>query len=165
MNKTLQKHLPTVAVFGCIAATFFYFTSRYTIAINGAASDCLRASVFLVDKWDQQIRKGDLAAFTMNNENAVHGTGQNWIKKAVATGGMRLNVTENEVVINGKELIKSTLTYSLNYLDLSMKDVPSFVVVPDGEFFMMGETITSYDSRYWGTVKQQDILGKAYALF
>ncbi|WP_449357414.1 S26 family signal peptidase [Alishewanella longhuensis] len=36
--------------------------------------------------------------------------------------------------------------------------------MPASEFFMMGETITSYDSRYWGTVKQEDIIGKAYAI-
>ena len=38
-------------------------------------------------------------------------------------------------------------------------------IVEPGHYFMMGEHFRSYDSRYWGTVHENQIVGRAYPLF
>jgi conjugal transfer pilin signal peptidase TrbI len=148
-----------------VGLSFTYFNMRYSFAFNAADSDCLYASFFLVDKWDKSVSKGELAAFVMNSPNAIHGVGGKWIKKVAATEGMTVHVDQDKTVIAGIEVVDLSLNYSLQYLGMSISDIQTDWLIPAGEFFMMGETISSYDSRYWGTVKQSDIIGKAYAIF
>lgn len=161
------SRLSTQFIVLCLVSglAFSYFNSRYSFAFNAADGDCLLSSFFLVDKWDKSVSKGDLAAFVMNNPNAIHGTGGKWIKKVAASEGMTVHVDQNTTLINANEEVQLSLTYSMQYLGLSIRDIQRDWVIPEGEFFMMGETISSYDSRYWGTVKQSDIIGKAYAIF
>ncbi|WP_240224731.1 signal peptidase I [Rheinheimera hassiensis] len=148
-----------------VGLAFTYFNSRYSFAFNAADSDCLYASFFLIDKWDKSVSKGELAAFVMNSPNAIHGVGGRWIKKVAATEGMSVHVDQDKTVIAGTEVVDLSLSYSFQYLGMSISDIQTDWLIPAGEFFMMGETISSYDSRYWGTVKQSDIIGKAYAIF
>jgi len=38
-------------------------------------------------------------------------------------------------------------------------------VVPPGHLWMMGATADSFDSRYWGFLHEQQVIGRAYALW
>lgn len=142
-----------------------YFHSRYVIAANSAVSNCLQASYFLVDTWDKDVSVNDLAAFVMNIENPVYPVGRKWIKQVVAVDGMTVNVSESSVKFSDGREIKNSMTHTMSFLHLEVSDIKPVVTLTEGQLFMMGDTQTSYDSRYWGPVTQQDILGKAYALF
>jgi len=39
------------------------------------------------------------------------------------------------------------------------------LVVPDDQFWVMGDTRDSFDARYWGLLSMQQVRGRAYALF
>uniref|UniRef100_UPI00373AEBD6 S26 family signal peptidase n=1 Tax=Klebsiella pneumoniae TaxID=573 RepID=UPI00373AEBD6 len=39
------------------------------------------------------------------------------------------------------------------------------ITVPAGHIFVVGQTDYSWDSRFWGTVPETTITGKAYAVF
>jgi hypothetical protein len=76
-SKALLILLLVITLFGV------YFINRYSISVNGAKSDCLNASVFLVDKWDKTVHTGDIVVFRMQIKNSIHPVGTTWAKKVV----------------------------------------------------------------------------------
>lgn len=161
----LKHNLPLLSFMAVLGVYSVYFTDRYVIAANSTVSNCLHAKYFLVDKWDTDVGVGDLAAFKMMTENPLYPIGRKWIKQVVATEGMTVSVGTEQVKISDGRTIKSSMDHTMSYLKLQPSDIKPFVTLGQGQLFMMGDTRTSYDSRYWGPVEQQHILGKAYALF
>jgi conjugal transfer pilin signal peptidase TrbI len=148
-----------------VAAFTLYFMSRYTFAFNGAVSDCLKTKIFLVDTWEKDVTRGDLAAFYMEKPNKLFKTGFKWIKRVAAQEGDVVDVTYDNLIVNGTDKHDINLWYTLSKLDMQMSQITAQVTVDPNNFFMVGETSTSYDSRYWGTVEKQHIIGRAYAIF
>lgn len=143
----------------------FYAHTRYVIASNSTSSNCLQATYFLVDTWDKNVKAGDLAAFTMNIENGLYPAGLKWIKQVVATEGMTVNVNTDVTTISDGRVIKNSMDHTMAYLKISPADIKHTTELADGELFMMGDTQTTFDSRYWGPIQQTDVIGRAYALF
>lgn len=79
------------------------------------------------------------------------------IKRVIGLPGDKIDMISGKVYINDKEIMESYLG--------SVKDEEEIhAVVPDGEYFMMGDNrARSTDSRssIVGTVKKEDIIGKA----
>lgn len=148
-----------------IGVFFIYFCLRYTFAYNGSISDCLNTRFFLVDSWDQDVKRGDLAAFRMEKDNQYFKKGLKWIKMVGAQGGDKVQVTYDDMTVNGNIRYNINLWYTLSKLKMDLSEVtPELTLKPD-ELFMVGETQSSYDSRYWGPIQKQDVIGRAYAIF
>ncbi len=78
------------------------------------------------------------------------------IKRVIGLPGDKIDILEGKVYVNGEELVETYLG--------SVKDEEIHTVVPEGEYFMMGDNrARSTDSRssMVGTVKKEDIIGKA----
>jgi conjugal transfer pilin signal peptidase TrbI len=160
----IKRERPILIVFVLITLFFSLFASRYTFGFNNAKSNCLYTWFFLVDKWDKDIKPGDLAAFYMNKENKFYPAGMAWVKRVVAEGGDHLVIHKDQTIINNTVIVEHSLDYVLVHGEFTMDDVIPEITVPVNEYFLMGETPTTYDSRFWGTVKQKEIIGKAYAI-
>jgi conjugal transfer pilin signal peptidase TrbI len=160
----IKKEKPILIIFLLIAIFFTLFSSRYTFGFNSAKSNCLYTGFFLVDTWDKDIKPGDLAAFYMNKENKFYPVGMQWVKRVTAKGGDHVVIQKDTTTINDTTVIHHSLDYVLQHGEFTMDDVISQITIPDNEFFLMGETPTTFDSRFWGTVKREEIIGKAYAI-
>lgn len=167
----MKKHIPVVIVAGSFILYFFYFSARYTLAYPPGESACLNASFFLVDKWDVDIKQGDLAYFEMNVENQFYPTGLRWIKKVAALPNSTVTVNENNVVVDEVKEFPLNISHIINTLNISGKgigeieDYTRTLQLKNDEVFMIGETINSFDGRFWGPLKKEQIKGKAYAIF
>lgn len=78
------------------------------------------------------------------------------IKRVIGLPGDKIDIVSGKVYVNDEEIIESYLG--------SIKDEEIHAIVPDGEFFMMGDNRSrSTDSRssIVGTVKKEDIIGRA----
>lgn len=78
--------------------------------------------------------------------------------------------TESGSVMNGAEVVKETLTPEHTHEILLDKSKASLnvqtLVVPPGEYFMMGDNRDhSNDSRFWGTVPEKNLKGKAFGIW
>jgi signal peptidase I len=84
----------------------------------------------------------------------------NFIKRVVAVGGDRLSVRDGHVYIDG---IRQRESYIRPDPNCQICDLPNEITVPPGHFFMMGDNRgESADSREWGPVPKDWIIGKAF---
>jgi signal peptidase I len=89
---------------------------------------------------------------------------QNFIKRIVALPGDRLSVRNGHPVVNG--VVKSDESYILPCQGSGACNLPDEITIPADHYFMMGDNRgSSDDSRFWGPVPRDWIIGKAFATY
>ncbi|HVV48790.1 MAG TPA: signal peptidase I [Polyangia bacterium] len=89
---------------------------------------------------------------------------QTFVKRVVAVGGDTLSVRDGHPVVNGVE--KTDEPYIDPCGRASVCDLPKTITIPKGYFFMMGDNRgESDDSRFWGPVPREWIVGEAFATY
>jgi len=110
-----------------------------------------------------------------------------WGKKVLATGGDRIVVEKasgNGIInINGMDRsfpiqgivtvynrdgqrIRSLTVYGRDTFGRPLAMIQATQgVIPEGKYFVVGDTERSYDSRYWGLVDASWVVGRAYPVF
>jgi signal peptidase I len=87
----------------------------------------------------------------------------NFIKRVVAGPGDRVAVRDGHVVLNGK-LQREPFTEPCDGGEGC--DLPREITVPADHYFMMGDNRgSSDDSRFWGPVPREWIIGEAFATY
>jgi signal peptidase I len=107
---------------------------------------------------------GDVVVFRFPKDRSI-----DYIKRVVGTPGDTIEIKNKKVFING-QLMQDTHAHfsSPALLDAQASPRDNFgpILVPEQRIFVMGDNRdNSYDSRFWGFVDQQDILGKAFILY
>jgi signal peptidase I len=116
---------------------------------------------------------------------------QNYVKRVIGVPGDRIHLQNKIVYLNGRPLTNEPYTHHIDpspheYRDNFPKDpeteaglvsdraqkmldehvVAGEVVVPPGNYFAMGDNRdNSLDSRYWGFVPRENIIGKPLLIF
>jgi signal peptidase I len=129
------------------------------------------------------VKRGDIIVFRYPLD-----INQNYVKRAIGVPGDRIHIVNKQVFVNGKaitEPYKVVLSdQSSNYLNNFPQLVPDIqiyprgiqmlqdnvvngeLVVPDGYYFAMGDNRdNSADSRFWGLVPRENIVGKPVIIF
>jgi signal peptidase I len=89
---------------------------------------------------------------------------QNFIKRIVAEPGDRLSISNGHPVVNGVE--KTDEDYILPCRGGNACNLPRTITIPPDHYFMMGDNRgSSDDSRFWGPVPRDWIIGKAFATY
>lgn len=125
--------------------------------------------------------RGDVMVFRFPEEPSV-----NFIKRVIGLPGDHIRYEDKQLYVNGEPVPKQLL-------DVTPEEAPGELlfeeklgehvhglynnprdpgpqvrelVVPEGHYFMMGDNRDhSNDSRYWGFVPQENIVGKAFAVW
>jgi signal peptidase I len=85
---------------------------------------------------------------------------QSFIKRVVGVPGDRIKIVDGHVYRNG---VREKDSYIRPCGDGPVCNFPQTIVVPPGDYFMMGDNRgTSDDSRYWGPVPDRWIIGVAF---
>ncbi|MDK9707040.1 MAG: signal peptidase I [Desulforhopalus sp.] len=108
--------------------------------------------------------RGDVVVFRYPKDKSI-----DYIKRVIGTPGDTVEIRTKKVFVNGEQVddphasISSPAVLSAAS---SPRDNFGPVQVPEGKIFVMGDNRDhSYDSRFWGFVDQDDILGKAFLLY
>ncbi|OGI10943.1 MAG: signal peptidase I [Candidatus Margulisbacteria bacterium GWF2_35_9] len=82
--------------------------------------------------------------------------GERYVKRVIGLPGDVLQLTNGVVYINGEKLVENQ-KQNIDYNDFGP------VKIPEGHYFMMGDNRPrSSDSRVWGIVPENNILGRAW---
>jgi signal peptidase I len=89
---------------------------------------------------------------------------QNFIKRIVAGPGDTLSVKGGHPVVNGVE--KTDEPYIIPCGSAAACNMPKTIKIPPDHYFMMGDNRgASDDSRFWGPVPREWIIGEAFATY
>lgn len=155
-----------VAIVGAlIVFGFNWFHSHYALAWDRQSIRCLDARVLLVDKTKRLPQRDAIVTYVSQQAAPIIANGTVVGKYIRGIPGDTVEVTPDErVLINGKEISKGMPhLYGINAVERT-----KFFgrrVLGDNEYWVMGTERMSFDSRYWGPIGTQQIIGRAYVLF
>jgi signal peptidase I len=87
----------------------------------------------------------------------------NFIKRIVAEPGDELSIHNGHPVVDGVEAKEDFIRPCRH---LNGCNLPHAITIPPGHYFMMGDNRgSSDDSRFWGPVPRDWIIGKAFATY
>lgn len=94
-----------------------------------------------------------------------------YIKRIIGLPGETLEIKKDDigrffVSINGKRLQEEYIFSPTGWTECSETVNCGPIKIPEGEYFMMGDNRgNSQDSRYWGTLKEDRIIGRSALIF
>ncbi len=101
--------------------------------------------------------RGDVIVF-----QAPQNQEYDYIKRIVGLPGDRVKIKNSQVYINGEPLDESYLPGDFTTSGGSFLGEDKEIVIPEGEYLVLGDNRShSSDSREWGDVPVENIIGKA----
>jgi signal peptidase I len=134
----------------------------------------------------RDIRRGDVIIFKFPPDPAIH-----YVKRVVGLPGERLRLVKGQLQVDGRFLDEGYVVHKIGNRDAFRDEFPSapadaspvkadpawaeqlphhvhggWLVVPPGRYFVLGDNRdNSLDSRYWGFVPRESIVGRPLVVF
>ena len=86
-----------------------------------------------------------------------------YIKRLIGIGGDHILIKDGNIYLDGKIVVDPRIAKNYYY---NQGDYGKEIVVPEGGYFFLGDnSISSYDSRFWGIVDERGIVGRAILIW
>lgn len=130
----------------------------------------------------QDVQRGDIIVFRYPMDLS-----QTFVKRVVGLPGDRLRLVDKKLILNGQTVDEPYVIHRTAYIDQYRDNFPgqpntpiperalemlrenvvrSEIVVPPNNYFAMGDNRDqSLDSRYWGFVPRENIIGKPLLIY
>jgi signal peptidase I len=109
-------------------------------------------------------KRGDIIVFIYPEDRS-----KDFIKRLVGLPGDTIEIRDKNILVNGQPWNDTHGVHSDSLIipgSVQPRDNFGPVTVPADSIFAMGDNRDeSYDSRFWGFVKEKDILGKALVIY
>ena len=170
--------IPSTSMVPTLEVGDFILVNKYTYGIR---LPVIRNKIFSIN----EPSRGDVMVFFPPHEKRY------FIKRVVGLPGDRIDYVNNQLLINGKQVDETLLArlpvnrplielYNEKLGEVSHKTrkIIAFsnqnfnnrytkgYTIPEGHYYMMGDNRNnSSDSRVWGPVPEENIVGKAFAIW
>ncbi len=108
-------------------------------------------------------QRGDVVVFVFPNDHK-----KDFIKRLIAIGGETVEIRDQRIYINGKKVsLKNSFGEEIDYYNRGEYGQPNQVIkVPQDSYFVLGDnSASSMDSRYWGFVPKELMIGRAQLIY
>lgn len=140
-------------------------TQRYSIGIDNQKDLCLKGEHrwYLIDHWDRTFDSNDLMAFAGDQRvEPFFRNDQTFIKRVKGLPGETIDQEGDAIRVNQENIGEGFPL--INHPGVTNAIGGASFRLQPMTYWVMGDQPRSFDSRYWGVVYQQQIIGKAYAL-
>lgn len=135
----------------------------YTMPAGSMSPTLQVGDRILADKVIYKISKpqrGDLMVFKYPEDPS-----RNFVKRLIASGGETVEIKGGGVYVNGQQLPAPNPECYYENKGTYPPEGQS-VTVPEGHYYVLGDnSASSHDSRYWGFVPEENVLGKIYKIY
>jgi len=163
--------IKAVLVLGSIFAFYIYVAERYTFGIDSQKERCLNYRYFLIDRWQRptaaELSKDELLAVHLTEKQrpptARWTTDVVMVKRVVASEpGTIASVRRTGISFthDGKTWTHGTALETARRLGHPEEFYERDFVLGVGQFFFMGDNPHTYDSRYYGPLDEEMIVGR-----
>lgn len=136
-------------------------TGAMTPAVSAGDHVIMENITFL----SRKPQRGDVVVFKTDGIASIP-SATLYVKRIAGEPEEHLRISEGELLINGKVVALSNSNGKITYLpppSIQTQPAVTDLHVPENRFFMLGDNSTnSFDSRYWGTVPKENILGRVF---
>lgn len=144
----------------------FLFFQRFTFVFSLNGYGCVEYVFGVLDKSDRSPVVGNLYAFSAPDLRPFFKLGTKMFKYNVAVPGDKVVITEDQkIFVNDKQLEQFGLPYAYTHFSKSPKDFSGKKILGSDEYWFLGTRFDSFDSRYWGSVSKDKVLGRVYPIF
>lgn len=162
----LIDFIETIVIAGAIFVVIYAFLFR-PFQVNGQSmypnyhnSEYILTS--LISLKFSALERGDVIVFQSPTDNE-----KDFIKRVIGLPGEKIGIKDGSVFVNGIKLDE------LSYLETNIKTYGGAflgdgqtTIVPEGNYFMLGDNRGfSSDSREWGFVPREKIIGKSFFVY
>ena len=173
LGKILRDWLVVVLIaLGAAMLVRVYVLQQFYISGPSMQTTLLENNRVLVNKLSYRlhdVRRGDVVVFdrvTTNDGVVAH---DDLIKRVIAVGGDTISISRCNVIVNGKKIDESYLDDksggSQNLVDRCRVIDLAEQTIPKDKIFVMGDNrAESFDSRSFGAIDKDLIVGRAFAI-
>jgi signal peptidase I len=148
---------PLTAVLLALILVFFVFFDTTTIDGASMYPTLFNNDYVLITKGLARPQRGDVVVLHV----LYQGKTEEWVKRIVALGGDRVNVSGNMITVNG-----AGEKFPHMIIDGGATQPVEQVTVPAGQIFLAGDNrAVSLDSRFVGTFPVTSIHGRVVAIY
>lgn len=146
-------------------AAFYFFQTHYWLGIDSQRVKCIDATVFVISVKKSMPQRDQLFAIEARNTEPVIKNGKMMAKYIRGLPGDKVTITPDEKIYVNDKLIATGMAHLHGANPKDMRKFFGSRVLGDDEYWVMGTLPLSFDSRYYGPVKSDQIKGRAYVIF
>lgn len=140
----------------------------FKVPSQGMSPTLLPGDHFLIIKkaayQQDEPKRGDIIAFRFPEDET-----KIFIKRLIGLPQDRIEIRDKQVYVNGERLTESYVQHidpHIMTLAENPRDNLAPVLVPPNAYFVMGDNRdSSLDSRFWGSVSKEKVMGKAMFIY
>lgn len=150
---------------GLCAVVIALPATRYRLWSDPVVGEhCLPFRGYLVDLWDRAVGRGDYVVFRSRGTEPFYSEGTRMLKRIVGVPGDHVVVNRQGVFVNGQfmgGLLQAQRGGRLWRLGKGVDQFTRDESIPLNHWWVMGTHPRSFDSRYWGYISTEQIVGRA----
>ena len=153
-----------VVALSIFVIVYLFFFQPHQVKGSSMYPNFLNEEYLLTDKISYQFqepKRGDVIVFTAPKNEEYE-----YIKRIIGLPGETIQIKKGDIFINEKKLLEEYLPDNIKTQSGSFLKESQSLVIPMDQYFVFGDNRAfSSDSRAWGTVPRENIVGKAWLCY